>query len=79
VVIGIIDSGINWNHPSFDDPAEDGYQHVNPKGSELGLCSDPAVPCNNKLVGVYDFIEDDPGTDVVEENTNGKDSGHGVT
>ncbi|MSQ97914.1 MAG: hypothetical protein EXR85_01225 [Xanthomonadales bacterium] len=78
MVIGIIDSGINWDHPSFDDPATDGYHHVNPQGSGLGLCSDPAVSCNNKLIGVYDFIEDDPGTDEVEENTNGKDnSGHG--
>ena len=35
--------------------------------------------CNDKLVGVYDFVEDDPSTeDVVEENTNGKDNnGHG--
>ena len=78
MVIGIIDSGINWDHPSFDDPAADGYHHVNPHGSGLGLCSDPGISCNNKLIGVYDFIKDDPGTDVVEENTKGKDnSGHG--
>jgi len=78
MVIGIIDSGINWDHPSFDDPDAGGYHYVNPHGSRLGLCSDPGVSCNNKLIGVYDFIEDDPGTDVVEENTKGKDnSGHG--
>ncbi len=78
MVIGIIDSGINWEHPSFSDPGEDGYHHVNPFGAQVGLCSNPAVTCNNKLIGVYDFVEDDPGTTVVEENTNGKDnSGHG--
>jgi subtilisin family serine protease len=79
VVVGIIDSGINWDSPSFIDPSLDGYSHVNPYGQQLGLCADPEVLCNNKLVGVYDFVEDDPSTDdVVEENTNGRDNdGHG--
>jgi len=76
VVIGVIDTGINWDHPSFADPGNDGYHYSNPFGSKLGLCSDPEVMCNNKLVGVYDFIEDDPETDVVEENTKGKDNDH---
>ena len=84
VVVGIFDSGINWDHPSFADPGEgipagNGvWDHVNPYGSELGLCSDPGVLCNDKLVGVYDLVEDDPNTDVVEESNNGKDNvGHG--
>jgi subtilisin family serine protease len=78
VVVGVIDSGINWDHPSFADPGSDGYSYGNPFGSPLGLCSDPEVKCNDKLVGVYDFVEDDPDTEVVEENTKGKDnSGHG--
>jgi subtilisin family serine protease len=79
VVIGMIDSGINWDHPSFADPANDGYDHVNPFGSQLGLCSKAEVMCNDKLAGIYDFVEDDPDTtDVVEENTDGKDNaGHG--
>jgi len=78
VIVGIIDSGINWDHPSFDDPAPD-YNHSNPLGTRLGLCSDPEVNCNDKLIGVYDFVEDDPLTeDVVEENTKGRDNdGHG--
>ncbi|HLF31916.1 MAG TPA: S8 family serine peptidase, partial [Xanthomonadales bacterium] len=79
VVIGIIDSGINWDHPSFADPGSDGFDHVNPFGSQLGLCGDPEVTCNDKVAAIYDFVEDDPSTtDVVEENTKGKDnSGHG--
>ena len=78
IVVGVIDSGINWDHPSFADPANDGHNFVNPKGQQLGLCSQPDVLCNDKLIGVYDFIEDDPNTDDVEENTDGKDnSGHG--
>jgi len=55
VVIGIIDSGINWQHPFFVDVAEDGFVFSNPRGSQLGLCSNPQVQCNNKLIGVYDF------------------------
>ena len=55
IVIGIIDSGINWEHPFFADVAEDGYVFSNPRGSQLGLCSNPQVQCNNKLIGVYDF------------------------
>ncbi len=78
VVIGIIDSGINWEHPSFADPAADGYNFQNPFGSQLGLCSQAEVQCNNKLVGVYDFIEDNPATDELEESTKGRDNdGHG--
>ena len=82
IVVGLIDSGINWEHNSFVDPGEGGspgYDHVNPYILQKGLCSKSEVVCNDKLVGVYDFVEDDPGTDETEENTDGKDnSGHGT-
>jgi subtilisin family serine protease len=70
IVIGIIDSGINWNSNYFsDDPAIAGYDYTNPLGSQLGLCSDPEVMCNDKLIGVYDHTT---------EGTKGFDSqGHG--
>lgn len=81
ILFGSLDSGINWEHPSFDSQSTDGYVHTNPLGGYLGLCNDPesGALCNDKLIGIYDFVEDDPGTeDVVEENTNGKDNdGHG--
>lgn len=71
VVIGIIDSGINWDHSYFSDaPLASGHVFSNPFGQQLGECSKPDVPCNDKLVGVYDFTE---------EGTNGKDpQGHGT-
>jgi subtilisin family serine protease len=81
VVIGVIDSGINWDHFSFSDPGGYAGSHdfINPYGSQLGLCSEPAVLCNDHLVGVYDFVTDDPDTVVAEENTMGEDnSGHGT-
>jgi subtilisin family serine protease len=79
IVVGVIDSGINWDHPAFADPSLDGYDHENPLGEQLGLCSDPEVLCNDKLIGVWDFIEDDPDTEE-NEYTKGRDDdpvGHG--
>lgn len=67
LVAGIIDSGINHDHPSFAAVGGDGYQHSNPKGRYFGIC-DPvtgAPLCNAKLIGIYDFTgtapEDDNG------------------
>ncbi len=80
IVVGVIDSGVNWDHPSFQDPGESGsgWNHDNPFGSQLGLCSDPEVLCNDKLIGVYEFVVDDPTTEESEEPNNGKDNaGHG--
>lgn len=82
VVVGLIDSGINWDHLSFQDPGEGGggqHDHENPLGETFGLCSEPDVDCNDKLIGVYDFVEDNPNTDEVEENNGGRDnSNHGT-
>ncbi|HID48208.1 MAG TPA: peptidase S8, partial [Chromatiales bacterium] len=64
VVIGIIDGGINWEHPFFADVGGDGFDHTNPRGSQFGLCSQAEVLCNDKLIGVYDFTTG---------NTNGRD------
>lgn len=62
VVVGIIDSGINHDSPSFAavDPI-DGYRHVNPlgAGTYLGTCATGQVDagrCNDKLIGGYDFV-----------------------
>ena len=69
VVVGVIDGGINWEHPFFADVGADGYNHTNPRGAQLGLCNQPIVACNDKLIGVYDFTN---------EGTSGRDtSNHG--
>src|SRR5210317_294413 len=59
-------------------PGNGVWDHENPYGTQLGLCSEPEVLCNDKLVGVYDLVVDNPNTDVVEETNQGKDNaGHG--
>jgi hypothetical protein len=78
MVLGILDSGINGDHPSFAATGGDGYEHVNPLGDGVfkGEC-DPgspdfnaAVECNNKLIGRYLFIDATP-TETSSEDTDG--------
>lgn len=64
IVIGIIDSGIQASHPSFQAVVpSDGYVHRNPLGpGYLGLCVAKPWLCNDKLIGVYDFATCTAGT-----------------
>jgi subtilisin family serine protease len=82
IVAGIIDSGINWDHPSFADPGEGGgpgFDHENPRGGQLGLCSEAEVLCNDKLIGVYDYVRDLASTAFEENFNSGRDDGdHGA-
>jgi subtilisin family serine protease len=57
-IVGVIDTGINAAHPSFAATAEDGYLHVNPRGSFLGLCASTPPRCNAKLIGIHDFTSE---------------------
>jgi len=65
VVVGVIDTGINTDHPSFADVgAVDGYNHTNPRGRFYGTCNavTGAPFCNDKLIGLYDFTGAPPLT-----------------
>ncbi|MBH1838598.1 S8 family serine peptidase [Stenotrophomonas maltophilia] len=87
VVVGVIDSGINFGSPAFTARAEDGYEHVNPlgAGNYLGTCAPGGIDegrCNSKLIGGYDFVCGAPGNqcgvaDVREEPGFGDTNGHG--
>jgi len=58
VVVGVIDSGINRTHPSFQATGPvDGFRHVNPKPGFFGRCASGsfASECNTKLIGIHDF------------------------
>ena len=67
VVVGILDSGINFGSPSFAGVGPvDGYVHVNPlgTGNYLGTCAPTGVDagrCNSKLIGGHDFVCGPPG------------------
>ena len=75
VVVGIIDTGVNTDHPSFAGVGPvDGYAHQNPRGRWYGDCAatPPPLPtskCNNKLIGLYDFTSSTVGSE--------DDVGHG--
>lgn len=75
VIVGVIDTGINADHPSFADIGPvDGYNHTNPRAPRFyGLCAPVtgAPFCNDKLIGVYDFTGTPPLTG---EDANGHGS-----
>ncbi|MDR9764761.1 S8 family serine peptidase [Shewanella baltica] len=60
MIVGIIDTGVNTDHPSFADMGGDGYDHTNPWGENnyIGDCKTnfPEL-CNDKLIGVYSWPE----------------------
>ncbi|MEM7331813.1 MAG: S8 family serine peptidase [Chloroflexota bacterium] len=63
VVVGILDTGINSDHPSFADVGGDGYNHTNPLGSGNylpGSYCDITNPgfCNDKLIGAWSFVSE---------------------
>jgi uncharacterized repeat protein (TIGR01451 family) len=66
IVIGILDTGINMDHPSFADIGGDGYNHSNPRGKFYGWCDpldpdyDSTLTCNHKLIGVWSADSDSP-------------------
>lgn len=80
VVVGIFDSGINLDHPSYSDSPEDGYFYVNPfgDGNFVGACaSEPGTyVCNNKLIGAWDYADafGEPGGPDGPEDNNGHGS-----
>ncbi len=80
IIVGVIDTGINMDHPSFAQIGGDGYEHQNPfgDGNFKGACDplsgqyDPQAVCNSKLIGAWDFA------DGFGENDGPEDSnGHG--
>lgn len=75
IIVGIIDSGINWASPGFAAVSPgDSYTHINPNGTGtfLGNCRAGFVDagrCNDKLIGIYNMAS---------STTSGTDTnGHG--
>ena len=86
IIVGILDTGINTDNPSFADISGDGFDHTNPLGSGvyLGDCAGEfAALCNDKLIGIYSYpvitdAYDDTDVFPVDFPKNGEDyGGHG--
>jgi len=77
VIIGVIDTGINYLHPSFAASGTAGatfnetFTITNPKGSLIGLCATQANICNNKLIGIWDYVASGSGTTGKGEDRDG--------
>ena len=77
VLVGIIDTGINFDHPSFSAAPADGYEYEW-TGDYLGVCApagdpDYATACNDKVVGAFTYVANDP----VETSSPEDSEGHG--
>ncbi|MEZ9236000.1 S8 family serine peptidase [Shewanella sp. 10N.286.52.A9] len=61
IKVGILDTGINSNHPSFTAMGDDGVAILNPMGSGnyIGDCEleEFANMCNDKLIGIRSYTE----------------------
>ncbi len=67
IIVGVIDTGINFTHESFSDSPEDMYDFAshNPFGPDtyMGWCDpnhpehQPQYACNNKVIGAWDFVD----------------------
>ncbi|PKG74112.1 peptidase S8 [Shewanella sp. GutCb] len=83
MIVGIIDTGINTDHPSFADVGGDKYDHSNPWGPGVysGDCAgDFAELCNDKLIGVHSWpaVTDGYLDYDIDVPANGEDhNGHG--
>lgn len=74
IIVGIIDSGINGDHPSFASAGSDGYEHTNPYGDGVyvGECFDtPDLVCSSKLIGRYNFTQGSNPPAPTSEDTDG--------
>ena len=91
VVVGVIDTGIWPEHPSFSDPDPSGKAYPAPPASWKGTrCDfnndapnpgDSAFQCNNKLIGAAEFLDTYKaltGLNPEEFDSARDDNGHGT-
>jgi len=79
IVVGIVDTGSNTDHPSFAAIGGDGYHHVNPlgAGNYLGDCATGHATCNDKLIGVWSWPVITDSFDGVRPPSGEDYNGHG--
>ena len=79
VIVGVIDTGLNMDHPSFSDVSEDGYDFAaaNPLGAGnfvAGSDCNATFVCNDKHIGAWDFADDGVNESDGPEDSNGHGS-----
>jgi subtilisin family serine protease len=65
IVVGVLDTGVWPEHPSFSDPDPSGKPYAPPSGGpypcDFGNTAynpdDAPFTCNNKLIGAYEFLD----------------------
>ncbi|MFN8465391.1 MAG: trypsin-like serine protease [Caldilineaceae bacterium] len=83
VVVGVLDTGINVQSPSFARVGGDNYIAINPRGRFYGVCDpsssvfDPAFMCQEKLIGAWDFADGMGGGPNNEFDGPADNDGHG--
>ncbi|XP_030449146.1 subtilisin-like protease 1 [Syzygium oleosum] len=70
VIIGVLDTGIFPNHPSFSDKGV-----PPPPAKWKGRCDFNGTSCNNKIIGARSFIDSNNGAQAVPPYD---DNGHGT-
>ncbi len=91
VVVGVVDTGVWPEHPSFSDPDPNGKAYAAPPASWHGTRCDfvddeigagnPAFQCNNKLIGAAEFLDTYKaltGLTAKEFDSARDDGGHGT-
>ncbi len=80
ILVGVLDTGINFDHPSFSDTPDDGYTYTW-DGDYLGVCAPKPdgdqqynKACNDKVVGAYSYTEDAASETVTPEDSDGHGS-----
>ncbi|MDD3827684.1 MAG: S8 family serine peptidase [Anaerolineae bacterium] len=88
IIVGVLDTGIWPEHPSFADPGPDGIPYPAPPGGPYD-CNfgntawnpeDAPFACNNKLIGAYEFMDTYKavvGLDPLEFDSARDSNGHG--
>ena len=80
-IVGIIDTGVNSDHPAFADIGGDGYDHTNPlgAGNYIGDCAIDEFKsrCNDKLIGMRSYSVITDTYDDVYPKVGEDVSGHG--
>ena len=84
MIVGVLDTGINMDHPSFSDAPEDMYDFAaaNPLGAGntvAGSDCSPTNVCNNKLIGVWDFADGPDDTNGHGSHTASTAAGNRIT